>query len=377
MIRALKGVQSEYVAGETADEVMDLVYTASLMMDIKERERLLQHCVTPIFTGIPKPLEKIKGSMLCANLLVQLLDAISQGKTLPPDPEPEKDVAEDETDVPGAEDDKQVTFGEEAVSVDELRNVEDGIMDKEPAVEGEVDSPETKIEGGEGATDIVYAVPEEKEANADVDIMELDDKPEIIPEDPIEIEIGDKAQTVYGPAEVVEIRDDGMFVLKATKFFATLYLQREAIKKVGAKLLSKDWGTLTVTQKLLKLSDYLEQLANELGLTSYTWKERRLISKARHNFRGRKGLIVIASTEATNPSDEDPYANLPELAEMTINAPRPPRDAAGGGGFGGDKKPDWLCECGTSNFARRFECFKCKTAKPENAPDAPEGGGTS
>lgn len=36
----------------------------------------------------------------------------------------------------------------------------------------------------------------------------------------------------------------------------------------------------------------------------------------------------------------------------------------GGGNRGGDRGEDWNCECGQSNFASRFKCFKCQEPKP-------------
>lgn len=43
-------------------------------------------------------------------------------------------------------------------------------------------------------------------------------------------------------------------------------------------------------------------------------------------------------------------------------------DSGNGGGGNGGRPGDWNCpDCGISNFASRYECFKCSTARPEGA----------
>lgn len=57
----------------------------------------------------------------------------------------------------------------------------------------------------------------------------------------------------------------------------------------------------------------------------------------------------------------------PAILRAVANAARN-KEKAGGrvddAASGPPEKADWRCKCGTSNFAKRRECFKCKAPKP-------------
>ena len=78
----------------------------------------------------------------------------------------------------------------------------------------------------------------------------------------------------------------------------------------------------------------------------------------------KKTFVGVGSKAAGNYTP-------PAILRAVANAQRNKETKGGGGGGSGgdglsvdDKNADWLCKCGTSNFAKRRECFKCRLPKP-------------
>merc|ERR1739838_627520 len=77
------------------------------------------------------------------------------------------------------------------------------------------------------------------------------------------------------------------------------------------------------------------------------------------------GFIHMESEESRTAAVEALNGHCLHDRELTVQ-PSKSREAAGDGG----KEGDWACSgCGFSNFASRFQCFKCKTGKDGAAAD--------
>eukprot|EP00638_Chattonella_subsalsa_P004853 CAMPEP_0117742368 /NCGR_PEP_ID=MMETSP0947-20121206/5508_1 /TAXON_ID=44440 /ORGANISM="Chattonella subsalsa, Strain CCMP2191" /LENGTH=718 /DNA_ID=CAMNT_0005558885 /DNA_START=123 /DNA_END=2279 /DNA_ORIENTATION=- len=211
LVRALRGVQGDHVTGERVDEVMELVEAEAANLENRDCERFLQACVTPIFSSIPKEPSKLKGTVLCMDLVAKMLKALSlqveeeaakedeapvedenqelkeegdEGQEEEADAAPEEEAETTEVDAEAEEDEEELAGKKEGITL--------GISNGNDTLEQEIQEEEKDAgisDGNENDPDRADAVEEDTNYEHEEDEDEGNDN-----EDPMEEEEQDKTE---------------------------------------------------------------------------------------------------------------------------------------------------------------------------------------
>eukprot|EP00639_Heterosigma_akashiwo_P016926 CAMPEP_0206396402 /NCGR_PEP_ID=MMETSP0294-20121207/22763_1 /ASSEMBLY_ACC=CAM_ASM_000327 /TAXON_ID=39354 /ORGANISM="Heterosigma akashiwo, Strain CCMP2393" /LENGTH=244 /DNA_ID=CAMNT_0053851125 /DNA_START=18 /DNA_END=749 /DNA_ORIENTATION=+ len=75
LLRAVKGVQGNYLSEQRAEEVLELVETLGSSLPKKEQERLWQVMLAPIYAGIED--RQLQGTITCVDIVAKMIKGLS------------------------------------------------------------------------------------------------------------------------------------------------------------------------------------------------------------------------------------------------------------------------------------------------------------